>query len=257
MSKLNGLQKLYPHLRFEHIQPPVRSKSEPPQPTQVVKPVETETKKPPEPVTKVEKPQTPEPPVEPVVKPKSPVKKVKKTKSPNPPPKQESHKQVEIVSPPKEERTKFVSERPKSTKPKPKGQPLRDNPVPKKGEKGLQKKYTLEQKKEMYLEQLSKKSVKRAEQEVSKVNEVLSKVDHSPTRLAKEEREIKNRLKLINTAKFFIIRDEDTTNIKEDVTSKSRKTTEEGNLSSKPEEKPSVQEDAYETSDESEPGEEC
>ena len=201
MSSLTGLQKLYPHLNFSHIQTAVRSRSEPPpvnpppvimsRPEPVLE-VKTETK----PVIE-EKPQTPEPPKEksPVKQPEKPKERPKK--SPKPPAVVIVEPEVETPPPP-----------PKPTgKPKPKGKPLRTDPIPKKGERGLQKKYTLEQRKEMYLEQLSKKSVKRAEMEIQKVNEVLSKVEHSPNRLNKEEKEIKRQLKLINTAKFFIIGD--------------------------------------------------
>lgn len=82
--------------------------------------------------------------------------------------------------------------------------PLRKTQIPSKGEKGTQPKYTLEQRKQMYLNKLSRKSVKKAEIEVSQVNEVLERNEHSIEEIVKEERELKRKLKLVNTAKFFI-----------------------------------------------------
>lgn len=85
------------------------------------------------------------------------------------------------------------------------GPSQRDDPVPKDGEKGFQQKYTFEQRREQYLERLSRKSIKNAEKEVNQVLEVLDKVGHDPDKLKAEEREIKKRLSLINTAKYFTV----------------------------------------------------
>lgn len=81
--------------------------------------------------------------------------------------------------------------------------PVRASQIPVKGERGLQKKYTTEQRKTMYLNRLSKKSLKNAEKEVAEVNAVLESVDHDPVRLQEKEREIKKSLRLINYAKYF------------------------------------------------------
>jgi hypothetical protein len=110
---------------------------------------------------------------------------------------------VEIKPEPVKVEEKPKQTRPNRLKPEPKPEPKRATQIPKKGEKGLQSQYTLEQKKQMYLDRLSRKSVKRAEQEVGKINEVLESVEHDPKRLSEEERKIKSRLKLINYAKFF------------------------------------------------------
>jgi hypothetical protein len=268
MSKLTGLQRLYPHLQFNHIQPQTRSRSEPSIPLAIPDPVSTVIQKPVEKVTEPEKPQIVEPVKEPSPKPEPPKEKIKKVKSPTSEagltsstslkktPKKDTPKKVEIVEPPTSEAGLTSSTSLKKTsskpKPKPKGEPLRDNPIPKLGEKGLQRKYSMEQRKQLYLDQLSKKSVKRAEQEVSKVNAVLEKVEHSPTLLAMEEKEIKNRLKLINTAKFFIV-GKDNNIIENDNDNEKR------DLHPRDEKKGIVsqQEESSESSDESRSDQEC
>ena len=80
---------------------------------------------------------------------------------------------------------------------------VRLSQIPVKGERGLQKKYTEEQRKNIYLERLSRKSIKNAEKEIVKVNEVLDSVEHNPDKLREAERDVKNKLKLINYAKYF------------------------------------------------------
>lgn len=190
MFQPTPLQKLYPHLNFARIEPPSRSVSQPPKQVVVTPPVVDRPKV-------IEKPVTvkTEPVVEKEVE--QPVKVSKKAKVVEKQPvKIEPEPEPVKVDKPK------VS-RPNRLKPEPKPEKARDSQIPQKGEKGLQAQYTLEQKKAMYLDRLSRKSVKRAEQEVSKINEVLTSVEHNPKLLAEEERKVKNRLKLINYAKFF------------------------------------------------------
>ena len=98
---------------------------------------------------------------------------------------------------------KPIIKRPNRSKPEPKPVPDRDTVLPSKGEKGLQRKYTQEQRKQMYLDRLSRKSIKTAEREVTAVNEVLEKVGNSVEGLKEEEQRLKKGLKLVNYAKFF------------------------------------------------------
>ena len=93
--------------------------------------------------------------------------------------------------------------RPNRAKVLPKPEPERDSVIPVKGEQGLQSKYSLEQRKQIYLTRLSRKSIINAEKEIAKVNEVLEGVDHDVDKLKRVEKEIKGKLKLINYAKYF------------------------------------------------------
>jgi hypothetical protein len=68
----------------------------------------------------------------------------------------------------------------------------------------LQKKYTDEQRKEVYLNQLSRKSVKSAEVEVTELDQVLESVGRTRENLDKETKALKQKLKLINRAKYFV-----------------------------------------------------
>jgi len=83
--------------------------------------------------------------------------------------------------------------------------PVRESQLPVAGERGLQPRYSNDQKREMFLSKLSRKSVKRAEQEVNAINDVLVAAEHCPEKLRQEETILKHRLKLINNAKFFAI----------------------------------------------------
>jgi len=55
----------------------------------------------------------------------------------------------------------------------------------------------------MYLDRLSRKSVKNAEKEIAQVNQVLDAAEGNPEKLKEIEKEVKGRLKLINYAKYF------------------------------------------------------
>lgn len=194
MFQSTPLQKLYPHLNFSRIEAPSRSNSQTPKMV-IEKPLVIEK---PKVIEKVEEKPVPvktEPVIEKVIE--KPIKVSKKVKVPEPEPvKIEPEPEPVKIDKPK-------VPRPNRLKPEPKPEKGRESQIPQKGEKGLQPQYTLEQKKAMYLDRLSRKSVKRAEQEVSKINEVLTAVEHNPKRLEEEERRVKNRLKLINYAKFF------------------------------------------------------
>lgn len=132
---------------------------------------------------------TPEKPVE---KPQTPVKEDKESKPP-----------------------KVRSKRPNREKKAPKPEPVRETVLPKAGEQGLQRRYTAEQRKQMYLDRLSRMSVRKAEAEVAKVNEMLDQFEGDTDKLKEAERQLKGKIKLINRAKFFA-----TNNIHDDITTK-------------------------------------
>lgn len=189
MFQQTPLQKLYPHLSFARIDPPSRSVSQPPKPTVIAPPVVVKPKV----IEKViETPvavEIKEEIKEEIVQPVKVSKKVKVTET--------KPVVVETVVEP----VKIT--RPNRAKPEPKPEPKRATQIPVKGEKGLQPQYTVEQKRDIFLERLSRKSVKRAEVEVAKIQEVLTSIDYDPKRLKEEEHKVKNRLKLINSAKYF------------------------------------------------------
>lgn len=234
MLKPNPLAKLYPHLNFARLSDTLPKTPEPPKislpspPISVkressVKSEKSENKPKPK-VTIVE----PEPPKEIVVKkPVAPVKiesqppviesssdSSESEPEPEPEVKQSVSQKVEsklsteegfkgdtVVPLPKAKITR------NRAKPEPKPEPERESQIPKKGERGLQSKYSFDQRKQIYLERLSRKSVKLAEKEVSAVNEVLERNEHNPERLKDDERQLKRKLKLINYAKFFTCSD--------------------------------------------------
>ena len=196
MFQQNSLAKLYPHLQFGRIPAPSVSQSKIPNPirsTSVHSNRSVNSEK-----NLSEREKTPiREDSPPVVKNEEPVKKTEKIKkvkvvepTPEPP---------KPIEPPKP----TVVKRPNRVKPEPKPEPKRVSQVPVKGEQGLQRKYTADQRKQMYLDRLSRKSVKNAEKEIAKVNEVLESVDHDVQKLAEVEREFKGKLKLINYAKYF------------------------------------------------------
>ena len=204
MFKQNPIQKLYPSLNFNRIQPSVYNKIEPTKRSSSLPPVETVTHKVTEPSVK----NTPEPKREKHVTIEEPVTVSPKTVKQDSPIKETKSPKSES---PLQKVKKAKVSRPNRSKPTPKPEPKRETPVPKKGERGLQHKYTLEQRKDMYLERLSRKSIKNAEKEVKKVNAVLDSVNNDPIKLSEKEKEIKQQLKLINYSKFFLIGSEEPT----------------------------------------------
>lgn len=81
-------------------------------------------------------------------------------------------------------------------KPKPKPKPkLKTTPKPKP---------TDEDKKQRFMDLLTKKSEKKAMEEIAKVNEVLEKAPTSEL-IKKEQKELRQKLKLINKAKLFTL----------------------------------------------------
>lgn len=90
----------------------------------------------------------------------------------------------------------------KGTVPKP-DDPIRAKVQPGPGEQGFANKYSVEQRKAMYMERLSRKSVKNAEKEIGEVNEVLDRVGNCANELRIHEQAVKKQMKLINYAKFF------------------------------------------------------
>jgi len=221
MFQPNTLSRLYPHLNFGRIPPPsanILQSTIPARSSSVHsnKSVTFETKTP-----EVVKTQTVEPPVEVVKAPdiskdettakpvvvteEKPikVKRIKWVKIEEPAP-----AVLKCEAPVEPEVIKCEAPQPKRTRPNrakvlPKPEPERDSVIPVKGEQGLQSKYSLEQRKQIYLTRLSRKSIINAEKEIAKVNEVLEGVDHDVDKLKRVEKEIKGKLKLINYAKYF------------------------------------------------------
>lgn len=197
MLQNNPLSKLYPHLNFSRISNPSmnRSKSADSAPKSILRHTETENV-----LEKNDKNDIP---------PKTVTISV-----PEPPPKP-------IESPPLVEAVKEIETKrkllPRRPKPEPKPTPERETVIPKKGENGLQPKYTLEQKRQIYLNKIARKSVKIAQKEVEAVNEVLNTHNFSTANLVAEERSLKNKLKLINSAKFFTTDKMDNNSINESV----------------------------------------
>jgi hypothetical protein len=213
MFQPSGLQKLYPHLNFSRIAPPSVTMHRQPN---VVRSTSVHSNKSTVSDTKTEK-------IE-----KMPIKEEEKEEITQiERPKEEVvKKKVKVVDPVKIEDDKLEHPkleekiepkkkvaRPNRVKTEPKPEPERESQIPVKGERGLQKKYSQEQRKQIYLDRLSRKSVKNAEKEIAKVNEVLESAKHDPTKLKEIEREVKGKLKLINYAKYFAQSNDETTNI--------------------------------------------
>lgn len=216
MFKPNTLNKLYPHLNFGRIPPPSATVSQNPiqQRSTSVHSVKSNTSERNQVITNT-------PPPTPVVTatetPKTEVKEKRVKIRPEPIENAKHIEQVKTIELPKIESPKKAEEpikvepaqervkvkRPNRAKPEPKPEPVRETQVPVKGERGLQLKYTTEQRKQIYLDRLSRKSIKNAEKEIARVNEVLESVEHNPERLKAAEKEVKQRLRLINYAKYF------------------------------------------------------
>jgi hypothetical protein len=185
MISTNLYQKLYPNLKFTQVIPPTRSVSQDPKPVLKTPVVETRPQIIEKIDTIIEKPPTIDPPKE-----KDKVEQPAITDEP-----------VKAQTPKKSVKVKIP--RPNRLKPEPKPKPVRDSQLPIKGEQGLQRRYTEEQRKNIYLERLSRRSVKAAEKEIAKVQSVLESNEGSRQRLNDEEKRLKGQLRLINTAKFF------------------------------------------------------
>jgi len=193
MSKHLLYQSLYPHLNLTRLagrvteqprsslQQALRSNSSGSQTRSVsIEPPKPEPKPSPKIVKKVtivDEPKVVQP--EPVVKAVEP--EPPKVDSPKPPPKKVRDKALSV---------KDMT-------------PIAETVYPVKGQRGLQKRYTEEQRRDIYLSQLSKKSVKKAEEEVGKISQFLETVDFDRAKLKEEEKAIKKRLKLVNRAMFF------------------------------------------------------
>lgn len=233
MFQPNTLSKLYPHLNFGRIPPPsatilqstipMRSSS-----THSNRSVTIETKP-----IEIVKPPTVEQPVEVIKAPEIPILEPSVQSSTVEEPTQNTVKKikrVKITEPIKPIETsepiltepKIKSTRPNRTKVAPMPEPERDSVIPVKGEQGLQSKYSLEQRKNIYLARLSRKSICNAEKEIAKVNEVLEGVEHDAEKLKKVEREVKCKLKLINYAKYFTQTKTDATHLSINETPKAK-----------------------------------
>lgn len=194
MSNMAVLSRLYPNLNIRRLGENNRTRSisatrivpEPILPTATQKPAVVETPKP-LPVV-VTEPEVVQPAIAvEVPKPVEPVIETPVIVTP----------EVPKVAPKKTKRVTLPE--PETIK------PIRPSQIPNKGEKGLQKRYSEEQRREMYIQQLSKKSVRRAEAEVAKVQQILESCDHSDVKLKRLESQVKGQLRLISTAKFFTI----------------------------------------------------
>lgn len=193
MFKQNNLAKLYPHLKFGGLQQ-LRERSvsagrHTPQPIVREKSIE----RPP----KIVKFADPPAKIEEIPKPSEILEEKPKIDIVDPPTEIKPSKDLEIKV------NDLLQTPPVKLENKGKPKPKRNSVIPKKGERGLQNKYTLEQKREMYLNQLSRKSVKRAEAEVAKVNQMLDECKNDLENLEHEEKKVKGRLRLINVAKYF------------------------------------------------------
>lgn len=178
-------QKLYPNLRFSQVAPPSRSISQDPKPVVATPVVSTGSE--------IIQAIRPIPEVVQTIEPVTPV-----------PTENKRSKSVDTVARSTPKKTvKVKIPRPNRLKPEPKPEPVRESQLPTKGEQGLQKRYTEEQRKNIYLERLSRRSVKAAEKEISKVQSILESNEGSRAKLDIEEKRLKGQLKLINTAKFF------------------------------------------------------
>lgn len=196
----NKLAQLYPHLNLSRTMTPTPKVSEPPKEAVQRPPVGTRS-------ISIERPK----------RSPTPAKEVKRDKSPEPVKEPTIIRSVTIVEPPKVEIEEFVPTKPashvikrpnriaKSVPPV----PVRDSQVPRQGERGLQRKYSVDQKRQMYLDRLSRKSVANAEKELERVTDVLDKAEHNAEKLIAMERAIKGQLKLINYAKYFSISNEE------------------------------------------------
>jgi hypothetical protein len=208
MFSQNKLSTLYPNLNFSRLAPPSRSVSLPPKAPIEVEPVKTPIPVPEAITVKPEVVQTTEPETSRVTE-KELAKKPKKDK-------RVAIGASETVEPTEPEQAKPPPKpkisRPNRVKAEPKPEPVRASVIPKTGERGLQRKYSIQQRKQIYLDKLSRKSVKNAEKEIEQVNKVLEKNNHDVDKLKEEERATKRYLSLINTAKYFTT----ATNIKND-----------------------------------------
>jgi len=115
------------------------------------------------------------------------------------PPKEPTPVKRELT--PKQERV--IIKRPNRLPPPEKVIPFREDNRPKKGEHGIQRKYSEEQRRQMYLDRLSRKSIIGAQKEVEEVEAVMETIGNTIEDLEKEEKIIKKKMKLISYAKFF------------------------------------------------------
>lgn len=206
MFQSSNLAKLYPHLNFNRVAPPSRSVSVPPKDLITSERIDTSVPIEPAPLKVTQAPditQTKEVVVEQVTVPDPPKrshkKKIVAITEPIVDPIKISEPVITLETvPPKHKR-------PNRVKVEPKPEPDRESQIPQKGERGLQLKYTLEQRKQIYMDRLSRKSIKNAEKEVELINQVLNKVDNDPIKLLEKEKHIKRKLQLINYAKFFSV----------------------------------------------------
>lgn len=63
---------------------------------------------------------------------------------------------------------------------------------------------TMEARKEAFMNRISKKSVAKADKEVEELHQVLDTVGHSEEQLNKETKELRKKIRLINTSKLFL-----------------------------------------------------
>lgn len=121
------------------------------------------------------------------------------------PPKPDPEPEPEPEAVPEETRPPDGRKGKASNKPKPKPKPkrVREKPLPKKGEKGCQPTYSETQRREMFLDALSRKSVGKAQAQVDQINNKLDEFDGQREKIVKREKELKSELKLINLAKYF------------------------------------------------------
>lgn len=171
MFQTNNLQKLYPHLQFRT-----------PEVTRSKSPIRELLNRPPLPHVpeQVSRVESPPPVVEIALPPVAVEPRVEPRVEPQ-------------VEPPVESVVESVVE----VEPR----------VEKRGRKpsAYKPKFSNEQKRDIYLDRLSRKSVHLAEKEITEVNIMLEEIGHNDQKLEELKAETKKRMNLINRAKYFTV----------------------------------------------------
>lgn len=66
------------------------------------------------------------------------------------------------------------------------------------------RKHSFEERKDIFMNRLASKSVGQAEKEVDVITQTLESANHDKIKLLEQEKELRKKLKLINSAKFFV-----------------------------------------------------
>lgn len=137
-------------------------------------------------------------------------KPVERTQEEKPPVNEKKEEPKPSVKPPKPipkpkepvDETITLKGKPKDPEKQP-DQPNKKIIYPKKGQRGIQKRISDEERKTAYLDRISRLSVKKAETKMQAMEEVLKENNCDKEELKKTERDLKKKLKLINEAYLF------------------------------------------------------